>query len=64
MQIDKETVIGFLRERGEQDKAREAESELPEQVDTERDSELLSRFGIDPGELIGKFTGGRDIPGL
>ena len=64
MQIDKETVLGFLEERGEQDKAEQARRELPDQVDTERDGDLLSRFGIDPADLLGKFTGGRDIPGL
>jgi hypothetical protein len=64
MQIDKETVLGFLEERGEQDKAEQARRELPDQVDTERDGDLLGRFGIDPSELVGKFTGGRDIPGL
>jgi hypothetical protein len=64
MQIDKETVLNFLRERGEHDKAEQAAQELPEQVDTERDSGLLARFGIDPSDLIGKVAGGRDIPGL
>ncbi len=64
MQIDKETILNLLRERGEHDKAEEAAQELPEQVDTERDGGLLARFGIEPGELIGKVTGGRDIPGL
>lgn len=69
MRIDKETVLGFLEERGEQDKAEQARRELPDQVDTERDGterdgDLLGRFGIDPSDLVGKFTGGRDIPGL
>ena len=64
MEIDRETVVGFLRERGEQDKAEQAGRELPERVDTERDGDLLSRFGVDPADLLGKFTGGRDIPGL
>ncbi len=64
MEIDREAVVGFLRERGEQDKAEQAGRELPERVDTERDGNLLSRFGIDPADLVAKFTGGRDIPGL
>jgi hypothetical protein len=64
MEIDKETVLGFLREQGEQDKADQAARELPDRVDTERDGSLLARFGIDPSDLIGKVTGGRDIPGL
>jgi hypothetical protein len=63
MEIDKEMVLNVLRERGEQGKAEEAARELPDQVDTERDSGLLARFGVDPGELLGKMGGG-GIPGL
>ena len=64
MQIDKETILGLLRERGESDKAEQAARDLPDSVDTERDGDLLARFGVDQGDLIGKVTGGRDIPGL
>jgi hypothetical protein len=64
MQIDKETILGLLRERGEPDKAEQAARDLPDSVDTERDGDLLARFGVDQGDLIGKVTGGRDIPGL
>ena len=64
MEIDKNTIVSMLRERGDHDKAGEAERDLPDQVDTDRDANLLERFGISPQELIGKVTGGRDIPGL
>ena len=64
MQIDKDTVVSMIRERGDSEQASRAEQELPDQVDTEQDRGLLERFGVDPGELMGKFTGGRDIPGL
>jgi hypothetical protein len=57
MQIDKAKIIEFLRSRGEQDKASQADSELPQQVDTERDSGLLEKYGIDPKELMGKLGG-------
>jgi hypothetical protein len=57
MQIDKAQIIEFLRSRGEQDKASQADSELPQQVDTERDSGLLEKYGIDPKELMGKLGG-------
>jgi hypothetical protein len=62
MEFDKDTILNFLREQGQPDKAEQASSELPEKVDTERDSGLLERFGIDPQELLSKFGGG--IPGL
>jgi hypothetical protein len=61
MEIPKEAILEFLRERGESDRASEAERELPEQVDTERDSGLLARFGVDPQELLSMAD---RIPGL
>ena len=64
MQIDKQTVLDLLRERGQDDQAQQAEQELPDQVDTDRDAGLLERFGVNPSDLMSKFTGGRDIPGL
>ncbi len=64
MQIDKDTVLSMLRERGDEEQAKRAEQQLPDQIDTDRDAGLLERFGIDPGDLISRFTGGRDIPGL
>lgn len=64
MQIDKNTVVDMLRERGDDEKAGQAERELPDQVDTDQHADLLERFGVNPQELMGRFTGGRDIPGL
>lgn len=32
-------------------------SELPDQVDTDRNKGLLDRFGIDVGDLIGSLGG-------
>ena len=64
MQIDKETVLNLLREQGKDQEAQEAEQELPDQVDTDRDAGLLSRFGVDSKDLMSRFTGGTDIPGL
>jgi len=58
MQIDKDTIINFLKDRGRQNDAAKAEQELPDQVDNEKQSDLLSRFGIDPAELLGKLPGG------
>jgi hypothetical protein len=64
VQIDKNTVLGLLRERGQQDQADQAEQELPDQVDTDRDAGLLQRFGVDPQELLQRFTGGEGMPKL
>jgi hypothetical protein len=64
VQIDKSTVLELLRERGQQDQANQADQELPEQVDTDRDAGLLQRFGVDPQELLQRFTGGEGMPKL
>jgi hypothetical protein len=58
MQIPKDQILDLLRSRGEDDKANQAEGELPDQVDTERHAGLLQKFGIDPQEIIGKLGGG------
>jgi hypothetical protein len=64
VQIDKNTVLDLLRERGQQDQADQADQELPDQVDTDRDAGLLQRFGLDPQELLQRFTGGEGMPKL
>ena len=58
MPIPKDQVLDMLRQRGEQDKAAQAEQELPDQVDPEQHSGLLERLGINPGELLGNLPGG------
>jgi hypothetical protein len=58
MQIPKDKILELLRSRGENDKASQAEGELPDQVDTEQDAGLLQKFGIDPGDLISQLGGG------
>ena len=58
MEIPKEKILELLRERGQHDQAAQAENELPEQVDHEKDAGLLSKYGIDPQELAGKLPGG------
>jgi hypothetical protein len=62
VQLDKNTILDFLREQGQQDQASQAEQELPDQVDTDQDGNLLQKFGIDPQALIQKFMGGGGLP--
>jgi len=64
MQVDKETILEFLRERGQDDQAQQAKGELPEQVDTDRDAALLEKYGIDPQALLAKVGGTGGLPGL
>jgi hypothetical protein len=61
MQIPKEQILEFLRSRGEQDKASQADGELPDQVDTDRDASLLEKLGIDPQDLLSQLGGAGGI---
>lgn len=57
MQIPKDKILEMLKSRGDDAKTQQADKELPDQVDSEKDSGLLSKFGIDPKELIGGLGG-------
>jgi hypothetical protein len=57
MELDKDTVVKFIREQLGGEKAGQAENELPDKVDTERDAGLLQKFGVDPKDLLGKLGG-------
>ena len=58
MQIPKEQILDLLRQQGKSDQVEQADKELPGQVDTDRDAGLLSKFGLDPAELVTKLGGG------
>jgi hypothetical protein len=58
MQIDKSQILELLRTQGDDAKARQADQELPQQVDTEQHAGLLQKLGLDPQELVAKLGGG------
>ncbi len=58
VQIPKDQILDLIRSRGDDAQAQQAQQELPDQVDPEQHSGLLSKFGIDPQDLIAKFMGG------
>jgi hypothetical protein len=58
VEIPKDMILNLIRERLGGDKAQEADQQLPDQVDPEQHSDLLSRFGINPQELLGGGLGG------
>jgi hypothetical protein len=62
MEIPKEKILDLLRQQGKSDQAAQADNELPQQVDPDRDSGLLEKFGITPQEVLSKLGGG--LPGL
>ena len=55
MHIDKDQIIQLLRERGDHDKAQQAEQGLPQKVDHEEHEGLLQELGVNPQELISKL---------
>ena len=64
MEIPKDKILELLRNRGEDDKAQQAEQQLPDQVDPERDRGMLDQLGIDPQDLLGNLGGMGDKLGL
>ena len=60
MQLDKAQIIEMLRQQGND---QQADQELPDQVDTDQHASLLERFGLNPQELISRFTGS-GLPGI
>lgn len=57
LQLDKNQIIEFLKERGEHGKAQQADQQLPDKVDTDQHGGLLAQHGVSVEELIGKFGG-------
>jgi hypothetical protein len=64
MEIPKEQILEFLRSRGDNDKAQQADQELPDKVDTDQHRDILERLGINPEDLMGNLGGLGDKLGL
>jgi hypothetical protein len=62
MEIPKDKIIELIKQHGKADQAGQAEQELPDQVDPDRDSGLLAKFGLEPQDVLTKLGGG--LPGL
>jgi hypothetical protein len=58
VQFDKSQILDLLRNQGDQDKAEQADRELPDRVDTDEHSGILQRLGLNPADLIAKLAGG------
>lgn len=56
MKISKQKVVDLLKERGDHDKATQAESDLPDNVDTENDQGTLEKLGVKVSDLTGGFS--------
>jgi hypothetical protein len=58
MEFDKNQVLELLRSQGDNDKAQQADKELPDRVDPQKHAGILSQLGVNPQDLIGKLGGG------
>lgn len=58
MEIGKDQILQLLKDKGQHDQVDQASQELPDQVDPEQHAGLLSKFNLDPKELLGKLGGG------
>ncbi len=52
MQFDKSTIIEFLQNNGENEKAQQAQQQLPDKVDDQQHAGQLQGLGINPQDLV------------
>lgn len=58
MQINRQVLVSQLRVAGHDASASCVEQQLPEQVDTDRDRDALSRCGVDVDAVRAQLAGG------
>jgi hypothetical protein len=56
--LDRSELVRLLHTQGENDLADRVEQQLPEQVDTDRDSSQLDALGLDRTQLMAKLAAG------
>ena len=54
MMLQRQEIIEMLVDNGDMGTARQAETQLPEEVDSDKDSELLRQLGIDVEYLLSR----------
>ncbi len=57
MEIPKDKILQLIKSRRGHQEAEQANAELPEQVDPDKDKGLLAKFGINPKDLLGGIRG-------
>ena len=58
MKIDKTKLVEVLRTEGDNDTADKVASNLPAEIDTDRDAGALEALGLDRTQLMAKLAGG------
>lgn len=57
MIVSREEIVEALRGREEDELAERAAAELPEELDTDEEHEVLERLGINATDLLGGIAG-------
>jgi hypothetical protein len=58
VKLDKQELVRLLRTQGDNDTADRVESQLPDEIDTDGDSDKLEAVGLDRTDLMNKLAGG------
>jgi hypothetical protein len=58
VKLDKQELVRMLRTQGDNDTADKVESDLGDEVDTDRDGDALDALGLDRTQLMAKLAGG------
>ena len=58
MKLDKQELVRMLRTEGDNDTADKVEAQLPDEIDTDGDSDALESVGLNRTELMNKLAGG------
>jgi hypothetical protein len=58
VKLDKQELVKVLRTEGDNDTADKVESDLPAEIDTDRDAGALEAVGLDRTQLMAKLAGG------
>jgi hypothetical protein len=58
VKIAKDELVRLLRTEGDNDTADKAESQLPDEIDTDADDGQLAAIGLDRSQLLAKLAGG------
>ena len=58
MKLDKQELVRLLRTQGDNDTADQVESRLPDEIDTDEQTEALDGMGLDRTQLMAKLAAG------
>jgi hypothetical protein len=58
VKLDKQELVRLLRTQGDNDTADQVESRLPDEIDTDEQTEALDGMGLDRTQLMAKLAAG------